>query len=151
MLKLKILFLTLLAIVKERYWINPLIPLAVFHHETGNFTSNIFKENNNVAGMKASTVRTNHKGTNRGHATYNSIWKSILDYFQRQKQFKIKPSKIESYMFDTQLSGYAEDKYYITKVITMYNQIKPEYRLVFFLIFPTLFYITYLAIQHFKK
>ena len=50
--------------------------------ETGNFTSVIFKENNNLFGMKLPKVRkTTAIGENRGHAVYKTIEDCIKDYW----------------------------------------------------------------------
>lgn len=49
--------------------------------ETGNFTSDIFKENNNLFGMKLPTIRaTLATGTNRNHATFKTVSDSITDF-----------------------------------------------------------------------
>lgn len=50
-------------------------------HETGNFTSKIFKQNNNLFGMKLPKKRkTTATGEKYGHATYESIQDSVKDY-----------------------------------------------------------------------
>jgi flagellum-specific peptidoglycan hydrolase FlgJ len=48
------------------------------YHETGGFTSDIFKENKNLFGMKESTRSYDH-GVNRGHAVYYNYDDSIRD------------------------------------------------------------------------
>lgn len=59
----------------------PDVALAQSMLETGNFTSDIFKENNNLFGMKHPSVRsTVSKGPNRGHASYNNWQDSVKDY-----------------------------------------------------------------------
>jgi len=58
-------------------------------HETGNFTSDIFKNNNNLFGMKLPRVRnTTAIGERKGHAIYRSTIDSIKDfkiYFKASK------------------------------------------------------------------
>ena len=50
-------------------------------HETGNFTSSIFKINNNPFGMKLPEVRqTTAIGERNGHAYYKSIEDAVRDY-----------------------------------------------------------------------
>lgn len=50
-------------------------------HETGNFTSTIFKENNNLFGMKLPRIRpTTAIGENKGHAVYRNTLDSIKDF-----------------------------------------------------------------------
>ena len=54
--------------------------------ETGNFTSAIFRENNNLFGMKLPKVRkTTAIGENRGHAVYKSLDDCIKDYWLYSK------------------------------------------------------------------
>jgi hypothetical protein len=49
--------------------------------ETGNFTSEIFKENHNLFGMKVAGSRpTSAIGTNRNHAQYRNWKESVVDY-----------------------------------------------------------------------
>lgn len=50
-------------------------------HETGNFTSKIFLNNNNLFGMKQPKKRkTTATGTMSGHATFNTIEDAIKDF-----------------------------------------------------------------------
>lgn len=59
----------------------PHIVLAQAKLETGRFKSKIFKENNNLFGMKEARVRINlAKGTQHGHAYYDNWEESVLDY-----------------------------------------------------------------------
>jgi uncharacterized FlgJ-related protein len=49
--------------------------------ESNGFKSNIYKQNNNLFGMRISTSRpTTHKGSHLGFAAYNSWKESVLDY-----------------------------------------------------------------------
>lgn len=49
--------------------------------ETGNFSSVIFREQNNLFGMKLARIRpTTATGEQRGHATFKSIADSVKDY-----------------------------------------------------------------------
>lgn len=49
--------------------------------ETGDFTSNIFKSNNNLFGMKMAKSRaTTNQGADFGHAVYSHWKESVLDY-----------------------------------------------------------------------
>lgn len=51
-----------------------------FYHETGGGTSAIYKENNNLFGMKLPAKRpTTAIGENRGHAVYKTESDSIQD------------------------------------------------------------------------
>jgi hypothetical protein len=48
-------------------------------HETGGYTSKVFKENNNCFGMKYAG-QYNAKGEKNGHADYETINKSVSDF-----------------------------------------------------------------------
>jgi len=104
---------------------NPFLLYAQAVHETGDFTSNVFK-NNNLFGMKQPTVRENlATGTANGHATFNSQLDSVKDYVLRQKYFKVKPNlmSVDAYISATANTGYAEDTVYQTKWKNIYNGI----------------------------
>jgi uncharacterized FlgJ-related protein len=59
----------------------PYIILAQAKLESGHFKSTIFLENNNMFGMKEAKLRANlAKGTNRGHAYYETWQESVIDY-----------------------------------------------------------------------
>jgi len=59
----------------------PDVVIAQAKLETGNFTSDIFLENNNLFGMKKAYSRINTAtGVNKGHATYDCWRDSLLDY-----------------------------------------------------------------------
>jgi predicted hydrocarbon binding protein len=82
-------------------------------HETGDFTSRIFSENNNAFGMKAST-RNYESGERYGHAIYLSLGDSIKDMLEYLSD-KIKPLKeiaemsISEYAIYLKSVGYFED------------------------------------------
>lgn len=107
-----------------KYW---LIPVRVLYsqawHETGGFTSPIFKEHNNLFGMKHPKKRkSTSTGTAKGHAVFSSQLSSIYDYFLRQSYFNIKFDYPRQYMVDTVNSGYAEDEIYLSKWINLYER-----------------------------
>ena len=57
------------------------IAVAVARHETGNYTSPIFKENNNLFGMRLPKQRdTTAIGKNRNYAKFDTLEDSIEDY-----------------------------------------------------------------------
>ena len=85
-------------------------------HETGDFTSPIFKEQNNLFGMRhPSRRKTYSQGTKRAHAYFKTHWDSIRDYFERQKNFSISSEDDQSFMSSTVASNYAEDPNYLQK------------------------------------
>jgi hypothetical protein len=84
-------------------------------HETGNFDSTIFKENRNYFGMKASS-RDYDKGTNRGHAYYNTYDDSIRDLLAymaaRKGGLKSFVLDLPSYAQRLKDLNYYEDSYF---------------------------------------
>lgn len=103
-------------------------------HETGNFTSPIFKENNNLFGMRQAKVRKNYAtGTARGHATFKNLFDSVRDYFERQKNFKIDNRSNEGFINTTVESNYAEDKQYKEKWLVMIQTVKKPFSMVLIL------------------
>lgn len=66
--------------------------------ESKHFTSNIFKQNSNLFGMRISTSRpTTHKGDNLGFAFYHSWKESVLDYALWQASFTKNLTNREQY------------------------------------------------------
>lgn len=85
--------------------------------ETGNFTSTIFLESNNLLGMKHPRVRpTTSIGSNRGHAMYQHWTDSVEDYLLWLKYYKDRGYNTEDYFMFLREVGYAEDPYYIYKL-----------------------------------
>ena len=59
----------------------PDVAMAQAKWESAHFKSDVFKENNNVFGMKLALQRdTTAVGKNRGHAKYNNWQDSVKDY-----------------------------------------------------------------------
>ena len=81
--------------------------------ETGHFSSDIFKENNNLFGMKEAKQRTTTAlGTNRNHAYYINWKASVVDYCLWQRRYY----KSGDYYEFLESYGYAENKWYINKL-----------------------------------
>jgi len=84
--------------------------------ETGNFTSKIFKENNNLFGMREAKVRLNLAlGTQYNHAYYDSWESSLLDYALYASSY-LKDLSTEEKYFDYLGKNYAEDPNYVSKL-----------------------------------
>ena len=88
--------------------------------ETGNFSSTIFKENNNLFGMKYvkdfksnRTRETTAIGSKYYHAVYKDWKQSVDDYLLWQQMFKKTPIEKESDYFKLLKSRYAEDQRYV--------------------------------------
>jgi hypothetical protein len=93
---------------------HPDIVMAQAIIESGNFKSNIFKENNNLFGMKMPEYRkTTAIGTNRGHAVYRNWRESVIDYALWQGK-RARHSTTNQYL--RRLRSYATDPNYITKI-----------------------------------
>lgn len=94
----------------------PHIILAQSIQETGHYSSIIFRENNNLFGMKEAVVRTNlAKGTNRGHAYYDTWQDSLIDYALYSATY-LSDIKTEGEYFEYLKQNYAEDKSYVTRL-----------------------------------
>ena len=94
----------------------PYIILAQSYQETGNYKSTIFRENSNLFGMKQAVVRANlAKGTNRGHAYYDTWQDSLIDYALYSATY-LSDIKTEGEYFEYLRQNYAEDKTYVERL-----------------------------------
>jgi Mannosyl-glycoprotein endo-beta-N-acetylglucosaminidase. len=96
-------------------------------HETGNFTSILYKEFNNPFGMKHPAVRqTTATGTWYGYATFPDIVTAVADFVLYWKAQKLQSAfaKVETYITAIKARGYFGDLYstYLTAVKHYYNQ-----------------------------
>lgn len=102
----------------------PNIVLAQSILESGNFTSNVFKENNNPFGMKIPLNRaTTAKGIKNGHAYYSSIREAVIDYAFLQAYY-YKEAKSEDDYYRILAKNYAKDSKYINKIKQIANSLK---------------------------
>ena len=91
--------------------------------ESGNFTSNIWKENNNMFGMKMPERRpTLAISINKGHSVYKSWKECIIDYALFQSSYLRGLSEDE--YFTKIGNSYAEDDSYERKIRSSKNQYK---------------------------
>jgi len=94
----------------------PHIATAQSMLETSSWSSDIFKENNNLFGMKEAKTRvTTSNGTISGHAYYNHWRESVYDYAFYQSRYLSKIKSEEEY-FNYLANNYAEDSLYISKL-----------------------------------
>lgn len=94
----------------------PYIVLAQAELETGGFKSRVFKENNNLFGMREAKQRpTTNKGTENNHAYYDSWRESVVDYALFSAQF-LSDIKTENQYFQYLKENYAEDSTYVSKL-----------------------------------
>lgn len=97
--------------------------------ETGNFTSGLFKSQNNLFGMKMPGRReTTAIGKNKnGYAKYINVDDSILDYYLFQ-QFVMRKKKMTRKEYLAYIGRtYAADKNYVNKI----NKKIKEYKELF--------------------
>ena len=91
----------------------PHIVMAQSIIETGHWTSKIFRESNNLFGMKEAKTRiTTSTGTQFNHALYETWVESIYDYAFWQCRYMGGINTEEEY-FSYLSQNYAEDKNYI--------------------------------------
>lgn len=114
--------LTLLDILNVEH---PHIVFAQMRLESGNFKSDLAKNNNNFFGMKYPRQRaTVAKGVDRGYAYYRSWSYSVLDYAIWQRIYA--SGLTEEEYLEMLSEKYAEDKAYVRKVKSVSDSIKVE-------------------------
>ena len=107
----------------------PYIVLAQSILETGHYQSKIFKENDNLFGMKEARVRLNlAKGTQYGHAYYSSWEESLTDYALWYSTYAYK-CKTEKQLFKLLDKQYAEATAYVSMLqqIIIINNLKEKF------------------------
>lgn len=108
--------------IKELNIRYPHIVLGQAMLETGFFTSKIFRENNNLFGMREAKQRiTTAKGTENNHAYYTSWQESLLDYSFYQCRYLSNIQTEEQY-FQYLEQSYAEDTSYVPKLKSLINK-----------------------------
>jgi len=94
----------------------PHIVFAQAKLESGYFKSTIFRENNNLFGMRLAKQRPRTAlGAEHNHAYYNNWKESVLDYALYSATY-LKDIKTENQYFEYLKSNYATDPEYITKI-----------------------------------
>lgn len=114
-------FIELLDSLKIRF---PTIVFAQIVHETDFFSSKIYKECNNLLGMKPAQYRDWDIGMCRGHALYSKKIDSLYDYAEYQaeylpqyeRQVLKRPATEEDYFNFLTWAKYAEDPDYLPKI-----------------------------------
>jgi uncharacterized FlgJ-related protein len=99
----------------------PHIVMAQSILETGQWKSDIFLSNHNLFGMKRASRRVSTaKGTNLGHAYYDTWRESVYDYAFYQCRYLGK-LKSEAEYFSYLKANYAGDTTYIQKLTNIIN------------------------------
>lgn len=92
--------------------------------ETGHFSSQIFKSNNNLFGMREARGRVStNKGAENGHAVYQHWRESVLDYALFQCCY-LKNIHSEAEYYEYLSKNYAEDSTYVSKVKVLAKEFK---------------------------
>jgi len=100
----------------------PYIVLAQAKLESSTFSSNIFRHNHNLFGMKEAKQRiTTAVGTSRNHAYYRDWIESVYDYGFYQASYLGKIKTEEDY-YRYLGHRYAEDPGYIAKLKNLINK-----------------------------
>jgi hypothetical protein len=114
----------LVSLMKELNMKFPHIALAQSYVETGKFQSKIFRENNNLFGMKQAHHRVNTaKGTQHNHAYYDNWEASVYDYAFYQCRY-LGGIRTEEEYFRYLNASYAEDPNYVSKIKTIIQKHK---------------------------
>jgi uncharacterized FlgJ-related protein len=119
----------LIKVLQSKNINKPHIVLAQAKLETQNFTSPIFRHNNNLFGMKKAQSRpTTNLGIKRGHAYYKNWESSVEDYAYYQAYFGFsKVNSDEAYYNLLNQRGYAQDPNYILKVKKLAEELKHKF------------------------
>ena len=100
----------------------PDIVYAQSRLETNGFKSKIFRENNNLFGMKTATKRSStNKGEQHGHAYYDNWRESVLDFALWQCRYLSTINTRGEYLRYLK-ANYAEDPNYINKLEKILNE-----------------------------
>lgn len=95
--------------------------------ETGHYKKPIFVENNNLFGLKEAAIRaTTCKGTNNGHAYYDTWQQSLYDYALYQTAY-LRQLKSEDSYIDYLAAHYAEDPEYGSKLRYMLRDYRSQH------------------------
>lgn len=99
-------------------------------HETGIFTSRLYKDQNNLFGMKHPEIRETLSLERRnGFATFASLDDSVKDLLLYYKEFNLNPSKwkeVHEMVKEIKNKGYFEELFlpYFNAVRSHYNTVK---------------------------
>lgn len=113
-------------------WARPDVAYSQAVHETGNFTSRIYKNFNNAFGMgvatKRKTTNNGHSGSTEGQAKYKNVLDSMKDHLYyldswssgRYRNVANDPYKT-IWAFQDHSMKYASDPAYVAKLTSIYK------------------------------
>jgi hypothetical protein len=105
----------------------PHIVLAQAQIESATYSSNIFRYNHNLFGMREAKQRiTTALGTRRKHAYYKDWTQSVIDYGFYQATYLNKIETEEQY-FRYLGNSYAEDPNYLNKIKALSAKLKKKF------------------------
>lgn len=105
----------LVKLIKELHIKHPEIVYTQFVFESGHFTSPLFKNQNNLMGMRIATSRpTTAIGENDGYAVYKTWRDCVIDYALYQSSFLRGASKEEYYHYLQKV--YAKNPHYTKEI-----------------------------------
>lgn len=112
---------TVMQLIYENGIEHPDIVYAQILLETGHFSSELFKNANNLFGMKQAKVReTTNIGEYKNHAKYASIYDSVKDYKLWQQTYASGMNRSEYLSYLNRV--YAEDAKYVNKLKRIIRQ-----------------------------
>lgn len=112
----------LISKLREMHFQFPWIVYGQALLETDHFKSRIFKENNNIFGMKEAVKRVNlSHGTQYNHAFYGNWMDSVYDYALYYASYLSRLSTEEEY-FNFLSDFYAADPAYVAKLKEIINK-----------------------------
>ena len=120
----------LVDLIKSLHFPFPYIVLAQAFHESGNYTSKLFLENNNIFGMKVAMSRmTTADGEQEGYAYYKTWMECVYDRALYSATY-LSSIKTEDEYYNYLSQYYAEDKQYVDKLKEIINQreLKREFK-----------------------
>ena len=112
----------LIDMIESLHFSFPHIVMAQAIHESGNYNSKLFLENNNIFGMKKAVIRmTTADGIQDGYALYDTWIESVYDRALYSATY-LSSIKTEDEYYSFLSQYYAEDKEYVDKLKRIIDQ-----------------------------
>jgi len=98
---------------------------AIFKHETGNFKSRLFREQNNLSGMRHATIRdTTSLGSKNNYAFYCCLEDAIDDFLLWFKQYGCKPDDLNKMSLPEIITFMKNRNYFDDQFYNYYKGVK---------------------------
>jgi hypothetical protein len=118
---------------------------SISAHETGNFTSSLYKRTNNCFGMRVPKMRPWFGiGSDNNYSVYSSVWMSVKDYFAwvdyvgiTLPESDLFLSVLENWVYQMKTKNYFEASLngYVSGVKSAYSKYQNLKSPVFFLVY----------------